>query len=172
MKATFGAGCFWHVEDLLSKTKGVTSTAVGYIGGELENPTYEQVCTDQTGHAEAVEVEFNPDEISYQELLDVFWKNHNPTTLNRQGNDIGPQYRSVIFYKNDEELTDIEEVIGYLQQNFVDDIVTEVSPLINFFVAENIHHNYFANNPNNPYCSMVVGPKISKTRAKHASLYK
>ena len=98
MKATFGAGCFWHVEDLLSKTKGVTSTAVGYIGGELENPTYEQVCTDQTGHAEAVEVEFNPEEISYEQLLDVFWHNHNPTTLNRQGPDVGNQYRSCLLY--------------------------------------------------------------------------
>ena len=108
MKATFGAGCFWHVEDLLSKTKGVTSTAVGYIGGELENPTYEQVCTDQTGHAEAVEVEFNPDEISYEQLLDVFWHNHNPTTLNRQGPDVGNQYRSAIFY-HDEKQKEIAE---------------------------------------------------------------
>ena len=97
MKATFGAGCFWHVEDLLSKTKGVTSTAVGYIGGQLPNPTYEEVCSAQTGHAEAVEVEFNPDEITYEALLDIFWRNHNPTTLNRQGPDVGNQYRSAFF---------------------------------------------------------------------------
>ncbi len=103
LKATFGAGCFWHVEDMLSKTKGVKSTKVGYIGGQLPNPTYEEVCTDKTGHAEAVEVEYDPDEISYEELLDVFWNNHNPTTLNRQGPDIGIQYRSAIFYHNDEQ---------------------------------------------------------------------
>ena len=103
MKATFGAGCFWHVEDLLSKTKGVKSTKVGYTGGQLPNPTYEEVCTDKTGHAEAVEVEYDPNEISYEELLDVFWNNHNPTTLNRQGPDIGIQYRSAIFYHNDEQ---------------------------------------------------------------------
>ena len=115
---------------------------------------------------------YNKNIISTEELLMHYFESHDPTQVNRQGNDIGPQYRSVVYYKNEEEMIDVNEVIGYLQQNFVDDIVTEVSPLINFYVAENYHHNYFANNPNNPYCSMVVGPKISKTRAKHASLYK
>ena len=117
------------------------------------------------------EVTFNPEIIPRKILLEVFFTCHDPTQLNRQGNDIGPQYRSVVYHKNDEEKLDVNEVIGYLQQNFVDDIVTEVSPLINFYVAENYHHNYFANNPNNPYCAMVVSPKVSKTRAKHASLY-
>ena len=103
MKATFGAGCFWHVEDIFSKTNGISSTKVGYIGGQLPNPTYEEVCTDKTGHAEAVQVEYNPDEISFEELLDVFWKNHNPTTLNRQGPDVGIQYRSAIFYHDEKQ---------------------------------------------------------------------
>ena len=145
MKATFGAGCFWHVEDLLSKTKGVTSTAVGYIGGKLPNPTYEEVCTDQTGHAEAVEVEFNPDEISYQELLDVFWKNHNPTTLNRQGPDIGNQYRSAIFYHDEQQKEIAEKSKESLDSStaFDDPIVTQIMPAPKFYKAEEYHQKYF-----------------------------
>ena len=145
MKATFGAGCFWHVEDLLSKTKGVTSTAVGYIGGELENPTYEQVCTDQTGHAEAVEVEFNPDEISYEQLLDVFWHNHNPTTLNRQGPDVGNQYRSAIFYHDEKQKEIAEKSKESLDSStsFNDPIVTQIVPAPKFYKAEDYHQKYF-----------------------------
>ena len=145
MKATFGAGCFWHVEDLLSKTKGVTSTAVGYIGGKLPNPTYEEVCTDQTGHAEAVEVEFNPDEISYQELLDVFWKNHNPTTLNRQGPDVGNQYRSAIFYHDEQQKEIAEKSKESLDSStaFDDPIVTQIIPAPKFYKAEEYHQKYF-----------------------------
>lgn len=145
MKATFGAGCFWHVEDLLSKTKGVTSTAVGYIGGKLPEPTYEEVCTDKTGHAEAVEVEFDPNEISYDELLDVFWKNHNPTTLNRQGPDVGNQYRSAIFYHDEKQ----KEIAEKSKQNldsartFNDPIVTEIVPAPKFYKAEEYHQKYF-----------------------------
>ena len=145
MKATFGAGCFWHVEDLLSKTKGVTSTAVGYIGGKLPNPTYEEVCTDKTGHAEAVEVEFNPDEISYEELLDVFWQNHNPTTLNRQGPDVGNQYRSAIFY-HDETQKEIAEKSKQSLENsksFTDPVVTQIVPAPVFYKAEEYHQKYF-----------------------------
>ena len=145
MKATFGAGCFWHVEDLLSKTKGVTSTAVGYIGGDLENPTYEQVCTDQTGHEEAVEVEYNPDQISYEELLDVFWHNHNPTTLNRQGPDVGNQYRSAIFY-HDEIQKEIAEKSKHSldsSKSFDDPIVTQIIPAPKFYKAEEYHQKYF-----------------------------
>ena len=147
MKATFGAGCFWHVEDLLSKTKGVTSTAVGYIGGKLPNPTYEEVCTDQTGHAEAVEVEFNPDEISYQELLDVFWKNHNPTTLNRQGPDVGNQYRSAIFYHDEQQKEIAEKSKESLDSStaFDDPIVTQIMPAPKFYKAEEYHQKYFKN---------------------------
>ena len=145
LKATFGAGCFWHVEDLLSKTKGVKSTKVGYIGGQLPNPTYDEVCTDKTGHAEAVEVEYDPNEISYEELLDVFWKNHNPTTLNRQGPDIGIQYRSVIFYHNDEQKEIAEKSKQTLEKSrqFENPIVTEIVPTPTFYDAEEYHQKYF-----------------------------
>ena len=145
MKATFGAGCFWHVEDLLSKTKGVTSTAVGYIGGQLPNPTYEEVCTDQTGHVEAVEVEFNPDEISYEKLLDVFWHNHNPTTLNRQGPDVGNQYRSAIFYHDETQKEIAEKSKQSLDssESFDDPIVTQIIPAPKFYKAEEYHQKYF-----------------------------
>jgi peptide-methionine (S)-S-oxide reductase len=145
LKATFGAGCFWHVEDLLHKTKGVKSTAVGYIGGQLPDPTYEEVCTDKTGHAEAVQVEFDPDEISYGELLDVFWNNHNPTTLNRQGPDVGHQYRSAIFYHNDEQKEIAEKSKESLDQSgkHTDPIVTEIVSAPSFFKAEEYHQKYF-----------------------------
>ena len=145
MKATFGAGCFWHVEDLLSKTKGVKSTKVGYIGGQLPNPTYEDVCTDKTGHAEAVEVEYDPDEISYEALLDVFWNNHNPTTLNRQGPDVGIQYRSAIFYHNDEQKEIAEKSKQTIDKSgqFEKPIVTEIVPTPTFYEAEEYHQKYF-----------------------------
>jgi peptide-methionine (S)-S-oxide reductase len=145
LKATFGAGCFWHVEDLLSKTKGVTSTAVGYIGGQLQNPTYEEVCTDKTGHAEAVEVEFNPNEISYEELLDVFWHNHNPTTLNRQGPDVGNQYRSAIFYHDETQKEIAEKSKQSLEKSksFTDPIITQIVPAPAFYKAEEYHQKYF-----------------------------
>ena len=145
MKATFGAGCFWHVEDLLSKTKGVKSTKVGYIGGQLPNPTYEEVCTDKTGHAEAVEVEYDPDEISYEALLDVFWNNHNPTTLNRQGPDVGIQYRSAIFYHNDEQKEIAEKSKQTIDKSgqFEKPIVTEIVPTPTFYEAEEYHQKYF-----------------------------
>ena len=145
MKATFGAGCFWHVEDLLAKTKGVTSTQVGYIGGQLTNPTYEEVCTDKTGHAEAVQVEYNPEEISFDELLDVFWKNHNPTTLNRQGPDVGIQYRSSIFYHDDQQKELAEKSKQSLDDSGQYDapVVTEIVPAPTFYKAEEYHQKYF-----------------------------
>ncbi|QDI89546.1 peptide-methionine (S)-S-oxide reductase [Candidatus Nitrosopumilus sp. SW] len=148
MKATFGAGCFWHVEDLLSKTKGVRSTKVGYIGGNLPNPTYEEVCTDRTGHAEAVEVEYDPDEISYEELLDVFWNNHNPTTLNRQGPDVGIQYRSAIFYHDEKQKEIAEKSKSQLDSSgkFNSPIVTEITPAPTFYKAEEYHQKYFKKN--------------------------
>ena len=145
LKATFGAGCFWHVEDLLGKTKGVKSTKVGYTGGQLPNPTYEEVCTDKTGHAEAVEIEYDPDEISYEELLDVFWNNHNPTTLNRQGPDMGIQYRSAIFYHNDEQKNIAEKSKQLLEKSgrHENPIVTQIVPAPTFYKAEEYHQKYF-----------------------------
>ena len=145
MKATFGAGCFWHVEDLLNKTKGVNSTAVGYIGGQLLNPTYEEVCTDKTGHAEAVEVDYDPNEISFEELLKVFWSNHNPTTLNRQGPDVGIQYRSSIFYHDEKQKEIAETSKQELDKSgkFDNPVVTEIVPAPIFYKAEEYHQKYF-----------------------------
>ena len=148
LKATFGAGCFWHVEDLLAKTKGVKSTQVGYTGGQLPDPTYEEVCTDRTGHAEAVEVEYDPDEISFDELLNVFWNNHNPTTLNRQGPDVGIQYRSAIFYHNEEQKQLAEKSKKELDGSgkYSSSIVTEIVPAPKFYKAEEYHQKYFQKN--------------------------
>ena len=145
MKATFGAGCFWHVEDIFTKTKGISSTKVGYIGGQLPNPTYEEVCTDKTGHAEAVQVEYDPDEISFEELLDMFWKNHNPTTLNRQGPDVGIQYRSAIFF-HDEKQKDVAEKSKQTLDSsgvFNNPIITQIVPAPTFYTAEEYHQKYF-----------------------------
>jgi peptide-methionine (S)-S-oxide reductase len=143
-KATFGAGCFWGVEETFRNLKGVVSTAVGYAGGAKENPTYEDVCSDRTGHAEVVEVEFNPDEISYDQLLEVFWSNHNPTTLNRQGPDVGTQYRSAIFYHSPEQKAAAEASKGRLQNSgkFPRPIVTQVEPAGKFWRAEEYHQQY------------------------------
>ena len=145
MKATFAAGCFWHVEDLFLKTKGVKSTKVGYIGGRLANPTYEEVCTDQTGHAEAVEVEYDPDEISYDDLLDVFWNNHDPTSLNRQGPDVGIQYRSSIFFHDNSQKHLAQKSKEELDSSgkFAKKIVTEILPAPEFYKAEEYHQKYF-----------------------------
>lgn len=145
MKATFGAGCFWHVEDLFRKTKGVTSTQVGYIGGKLANPTYEEVCTDMTGHAEAVQVEYDPSVISYDVLLDLFWNNHDPTSLNRQGPDIGNQYRSAIFVHDEEQKQIAQKSKEKLERSgkFQKPIVTEITPAPEFYKAEEYHQKYF-----------------------------
>ena len=149
-KATFAAGCFWHVEEVFTKTKGVKSTAVGYTGGYTDNPTYEDVCTDKTGHAEAIQVEFDPAEISYSDLVKVFFENHNPTTPNRQGPDIGIQYRSAIFYHNTEQEQTAKEVKEKLnpfaQQTFGSDIVTEIKSVSTFYRAEEYHQKYFQKN--------------------------
>lgn len=145
MKATFAAGCFWHVEDLFSKTKGVKSTKVGYTGGRLVNPTYEEVCTDKTGHAEAVEVEYDPEQVSYDELLNVFWNNHDPTSLNRQGPDVGIQYRSSIFFHDLKQKEIAEKSKQELDSSgkFSKGIVTEILPAPDFYKAEEYHQKYF-----------------------------
>jgi len=145
LKATFGAGCFWHVEDLFQKTKGVTSTKAGYTGGNLTNPTYEEVCTDKTGHAEAVEVEYDPNEISYDELLEIFWNNHDPTSLNRQGPDVGIQYRSSIFFHDESQKQTAQKSKEKLNSSgkFSKSIVTEIAPSPEFYKAEDYHQKYF-----------------------------
>jgi len=148
MKATFGAGCFWHVEEIFRKTNGVKSTQVGYSGGMKQSPTYEDVCTDTTGHAESVEVEYNPEEISYEDLLKIFWNNHNPTTPNRQGPDVGTQYRSVIFFHTPEQEKTALEMKSKLnpaaREKFNAGIITEVKPVQEFYRAEEYHQQYFA----------------------------
>ena len=166
-----GGGCFWCVEGALKGLLGVSEIVSGYSGGHIDNPTYEQVCGKHTGHAEVVRVSFNPEIIGRTTLLEVFFTCHDPTQLNRQDNDVGPQYRSVVFYSDEAQKKDTEVVIKRLSDYFSSPIVTEVSPLTNFFVAEDYHHDYFANNPGNPYCRVVVAPKIAKTRAEHATLY-
>lgn len=166
-----GGGCFWCVEGALKGLLGVSEIVSGYSGGHIDNPTYEQVCGKHTGHAEVVRVSFNPEIIDRTTLLEVFFTCHDPTQLNRQGNDVGPQYRSVVFYADQAQKKDTEVVIKRLSDHFSSPIVTEVSPLTNFFAAEDYHHDYFANNPGNPYCRVVVAPKIAKTRAEHATLY-
>lgn len=140
--ATFGAGCFWGVEATFQKIKGVKETTVGYMGGHINNPTYEQVCTDKTGHAEVIQILFDPEEISYERLLEIFWEIHNPTQLNRQGPDIGTQYRSVIFYHNEEQKKLAENSKNKLQNRYNKKIVTEIKPAKEFFPAEEYHQKY------------------------------
>ncbi len=148
MKATFAAGCFWHVEEIFRKTSGVKSTQVGYSDGVTKNPTYEDVCTDATGHVEAVEVDYDPQEVSYEELLKIFWNNHNPTTLNRQGPDIGKQYRSTVFFHTPEQkkaAIEMKEKLNPIaREKFQSDIVTEIKPASDFYRAEEYHQQYFA----------------------------
>ena len=144
MKATFAAGCYWHVEDLFRKVKGVSSATSGYTGGTMPSPSYEDVCTDRTGHAEAVQVEYDPEQVSYDELLKVFWENHNPTTLNRQGPDVGTQYRSAIFYHDAEQEKAAKEYMKKLQDSMPEKkVVTEITPSKEFFKAEEYHQRYF-----------------------------
>lgn len=162
--ATFGTGCFWCTEAIFQELKGVEKVTSGYSGGHVANPTYEQVSDKNTGHAEVIQMMYNPEIISFEELLEVFWKVHDPTTPNQQGNDIGPQYRSAIFYANDTQKELAEKYKQALNDSgaFEKPIVTEISPLINFFAAEAYHQNFYSNNPNYGYCAYVVRPKLDK----------
>lgn len=172
--ATFGAGCFWCVEAVFQELKGVHSVKPGYAGGHIKNPSYREVCNGTTGHAEVAQIIYNPSIISYEVLLDVFWHTHDPTTLNRQGADVGTQYRSAIFYHNQAQheaakKSKLEANSSGLWEGV---IVTEITPLDKFYEAEDYHNNYFSNNPNQPYCNAVIAPKVKKFREKYKYLLK
>ncbi|MBS2213721.1 peptide-methionine (S)-S-oxide reductase MsrA [Carboxylicivirga mesophila] len=162
--ATFGGGCFWCTEAFFTALEGVEKVVSGYSGGKAPNPTYKEVCTGLTGHAEVVQITYNPNQIGFEDLLEVFFATHNPTTLNRQGADVGTQYRSVVFYHTQEQKQITELVIKELEKEkiFNDPIVTEVSPFDQFYEAEDYHQDYFANNPRQPYCNVVINPKMEK----------
>ncbi len=166
--ATLAAGCFWCVEAVFDDLKGVADVVSGYSGGHTENPTYKEVCSETTGHAEVVQVRFDPDELSFDDLLRVYFTVHDPTTLNRQGGDIGTSYRSAIFYHSEEQRQAAENVIAEITVEGIYDnpIVTEVTAFDKFWPAEDYHQEYFANNPNQPYCAAVVAPKVAKFRRK------
>jgi peptide-methionine (S)-S-oxide reductase len=167
--ATFGGGCFWCTEAVFQNLRGVQDVKSGYAGGHVENPTYEQVCTARTGHAEVIQITYDPAVISYQDLLEVFFTTHDPTTPNRQGNDVEPQYRSVIFYHDAEQERIAREVIKSVNDRKIWNrpIVTEVSPLPVFYPAEAYHDDYFARNPGQPYCQVIIEPKVAKLRKQH-----
>jgi peptide-methionine (S)-S-oxide reductase len=162
--ATFGSGCFWCTEAIFLNVDGVRKVESGYSGGKVKNPTYKEVCGGQTGHAEVVQIKFDPAVVSYEEILEIFWKTHDPTTLNRQGADVGTQYRSVIFYHTDEQKKLAEHYKKKLDDNKVFDapIVTEIAPFSTFYKAEDYHQNYYNLNSSAPYCSYVIQPKLEK----------
>lgn len=172
--ATFANGCFWCTEAVFQQLKGVEKVTPGYSGGHVENPTYEQVCNKQTGHAECLQIEFDPQQISFDELLEVFWKTHDPTTLNRQGNDVGPQYRSVIFYHNNEQKEKAEKYKALLNGSgvFNAPIVTTIEPFKVFYPAEDYHRDYYLNHTSQPYCYYVIKPKMEKLKKVFADKLK
>ncbi len=173
--AIFGGGCFWCTEAIFSSLNGVTEVLPGYIGGAKANPTYEEVCTGETGHAEAIKITYEPTLINYNQLLEIFFSSHNPTTLNRQGEDVGTQYRSEIFYTDESQKELAKEYMNILSEEkvFVDPIVTKLSRASIFYVAEDYHKNYFEKNGDkNPYCQMVVKPKLDKFKTKYSSKLK
>jgi len=170
--ATLGAGCFWCVEAIFQDLKGVESVVSGYSGGAIPNPDYREVSSGISGYAEVCQIKFDPELIDFNQLLEVYWEVHNPTTLNRQGADIGTQYRSVIFYHNEEQKKQAESSKKRMASAFEDTIVTEIAAYKNFYEAEDHHQDYFSNNPNQPYCSVVIGPKVKKFKKKHGDLLK
>lgn len=169
-KATVGGGCFWCLEAVYQEVDGVLSVVSGYAGGDVPNPSYRQVCNGTTGHAEVVQVTYDPAQISYRDLLEIFFTIHNPTTKDREGADIGPQYRSIILYHTDDQKEAAEALIEDLEAKgvFEDPIVTEVEPLEAFYEAEEKHQDYYKRNPSLPYCQAVISPKVAKLRKKHA----
>ena len=162
--ATLGGGCFWCVEAVFQRIEGVLSVKPGYAGGDIKNPTYKQICTGNTGHAEVAKIEFNPEKITYSQILNVFWQSHDPTTLNRQGNDVGTQYRSVIFFHDEiqREIAEKSKIDADKSGYWDNKIVTEITLLNNYYDAEDYHDNYYNNNPNQPYCLFVIKPKLDK----------
>lgn len=171
-RATFGGGCFWCLEPIFAELRGVIKVVPGYAGGHVPNPTYEQVCTGTTGHAEVVQITFDPGQISYRELLEVFFAVHDPTTLNRQGADVGTQYRSVIFYHSPSQREAAEDAIAAVERSGVwgaAKVVTEVQAATDFFEAEQYHWDYFQRNANQPYCRLVIAPKLAKFREQFAA---
>jgi peptide-methionine (S)-S-oxide reductase len=171
---TLAGGCFWCLEAVYDQLKGVSSVESGYAGGNVQNPSYEQVCTGRTGHAEVVQITYDPQVVSFKDLLNVFFTVHDPTTLNRQGNDVGTQYRSAIFYNTPEQKAIAEQTIADLNKQHLwnDPIVTEVSPLNTFYPAEAYHQEYFANHGNQPYCRVVIAPKVAKFRKHYLDMLK
>lgn len=172
--ATLGGGCFWCLEALYSQATGVTSVVSGYMGGRKPDPTYQEVCTGTTGHVEVVQIVYDPEQISYRDLLEIFFASHDPTTLDRQGNDVGTQYRSVIFFHSPDQQAAALEVIRELsaEKAFADPIVTAVEPATEFYPAEDYHQQYFENHPYQPYCAFVVAPKVQKFRKKFSERVK
>lgn len=172
--AVFGGGCFWCTEAVFKELRGVQRVSSGYAGGRTSHPTYEQVCSGGTGHAEVIRIEFDPKEISFRDLLTVFFATHDPTTLNRQGNDVGSQYRSVILYNSEEQRVEAASFIKELTDagNFRNPIVTTLEPLTEFYSAEEYHQDYFANNPYQPYCQYTIPPKLNKLHKQFSALLK
>jgi peptide-methionine (S)-S-oxide reductase len=162
--ATLAGGCFWCTEAVIQKLRGVDKVVPGYTGGHVPNPTYQDVCTGTTGHAEAIQVHFDPDTISYQQLLEVFFALHDPTTLNRQDADVGPQYRSAVYYHDEAQKQTVERVIAEVNASgmYPNPVVTEVAPAGEYYVAENYHHNFYEDNKSYPYCTVVIDPKVQK----------